>query len=318
MLRCTNLASNRRPLHTTFVIAALVAAVSAQSAFVLTEVDKPTWVRWWHSPLAMLTAAIPAGPIRVDAASAAGLDDTFSRLDYQLDGVADGRGVPPVLLASVPADLGGMAETDMRKDVFLRLALPLVLTANEAIAADRNRLEALSASRHGGEALSANDQAWLDGLAERYDVEPGPAAIGQLLRRVDGVPPSLALAQAAIESGWGTSRQVRREHNMFGHTIENSDGTSMATFPSLMDAVNAYVHNLNTHHAYESLRRVRAETRAHGGIPEGAALASHLGAYSELGQAYVDDVRSVIRSNDLARLDNAHLRHGRLAAQSEL
>jgi Bax protein len=156
------------------------------------------------------------------------------------------------------------------------------------------------------------DESWLAELAERYQSRSAePAA---LLRRVDVVPPSLALAQAAEESGWGTSRFVRQGNNLFGQIAaaglipqDDSSGPAMASFDSLHGAVRAYVQNLNAHPAYDNLRRVRAQIRARGGFPDGHSRAGALGAYSEHGQAYIDGIRALIRHNGLLRFDHAKL-----------
>jgi len=246
-------------------------------------------------------------------ASASRLETAFSRMDYHLDTVATSGRVPPVMLAQVPSDLADMEEPDQRKDVFIRMMLPLVLKVDERIAADRRHLEELAARLRQGGTLAAAESAWLAKLCDRYDVADGPRAINQLLSRVDIVPPSLAVAQAAIETGWGTSHLARRERNLFGHTIDRGEGVSadMAAFPTLLDAVEAYIHNLNTHRAYAGMRRARQLARHQGRSPEAETMAAELLNYSELGKSYVKDVRSVIRKNDLTRLDNTHLSDGR-------
>jgi len=260
------------------------------------------------TPEPVAAAGLRAG----DASSARKLGAAFGRLGYRLEAVENGSEVPRVALAKVPADLADLPGADAKKDVFLRLALPLVLLADEEIAADRRKLAALADRVGHGGALSPADTEWLDALADRYDVARGRQAIADLLKRVDVVPPSLALGQAALESGWGTSRQVRRRNNLFGHTIDATGGG--ARFPTLLDAVKAYLLNLNTHPAYRAMRLARAKARARGKVPDGAALAAQLGAYSELGAAYVKQLRTVIRSNDLDRLDGARLGGARRAA----
>jgi Bax protein len=256
------------------------------------------------APAAAISGAAAASLRPSETASARRLDAAFGRLGYHLDAVERGSAVPRLALPKVPADLANLPGSEARKDVFLRLALPLVLMADEEIAADRRRLVALSERLNHRQALSREDQDWLDALADRYDVERGRRGIPDLLKRVDVVPPSLALGQAALESGWGTSKQVRRRNNLFGHTKESG---SPARFPTLLDAVRAYLLNLNTHPAYRAMRQARAKARAKGKIPEGEALAAQLGAYSELGQAYVKQLRTMIRDNDLDRLDRARL-----------
>lgn len=252
-----------------------------------------------------------------DLASAGRLDQAFTRMGYRLDAVAGGREVPPVFLASVPGDLADLPAVDTKKRVFLRVMLPLVLAVNEAVAADRRRLDAIAGKRARKQEVSDGDQAWMADIAARYGVA-GPA-LPDLLRRVDVVPPSLALAQAAEESGWGTSRFTLEANNLFGHYATGDDGLAaagdpsrrLASFGTLHEAVRAYVHNLNTHGAYEPLRRSRAAARARGVRPDGHTLAGALTAYSERGPAYVDAIRALIRANGLLRFDHARLGTGR-------
>lgn len=253
-----------------------------------------------------------------DLASAGRLDEAFGRMGYRLDAVAGGREVPPVFLPAVPADLADLPRVDDKKRVFLRVMLPLVLVVNEAIAADRRRLESILLRKARTQYVPRADEDWAAELAATYGVPAGNLAL--LLRRVDIVPPSLALAQAAEESGWGTSRFSREANNLFGHISTTDDGVvpqddsagpRLATFGSLHEAVKAYVHNLNTHRAYESLRHARAAARARGAFPDGHSLAGALSAYSERGQAYVDTIRAMIRANGLLRFDHARLGLGK-------
>lgn len=258
-------------------------------------------------PAPAVVAEVPVGLSGEDVASAARLDRAFRRMGYQLDAIRIGTAeVPPLFLAQVPHDLDDMPDPDSRKALFLRVMLPLVLAANEEIAEDRARLQSLLARKAARQSLTHPDQVWLKALAERYEVEDGD--MNRLLARVDIVPPSLALAQAAEETGWGTSRLVRRSRNLFGHTADTaSDETGMRQFGSLQDAVRAYLLNLNTHRAYDGLRRARMKARAKGHQPDGHQLADALRAYSERGEAYVGTIRSLIRRNDLVALDNARL-----------
>ncbi len=302
-MRCTLL---RKRLHTPFAVAALVAAGLLQCGLAVTGVVPPLPLPT-RAPTVAPPAALPA-LAAVDAASAPRLAAAFARLGYRLGPVADGAAVPRLVVDSVPDDLGDITEPDARKTVFLRLMLPLVLIADEEVAAERRRLETIADRRRQGAGPDPRQAAWLLDLADRYEVEPGPRLVERLLERVDVVPPSLALAQAALETGWGTSHQARRSNNLFGQNIE-SNGTviGQAAFPTLLDAVRSYVHNLDTHHAYHRFRRARAVARRLGQDPGGLALAATLTAYSELGRDYVDDVQSVIRGNGLDRFDDARL-----------
>jgi len=198
-----------------------------------------------------------------------------------------------------------------RKDAFLGYLRPIVEAANADIAKERERLAAIA----GKSKASWFDRRWLANAADRYDVEFDAeeplASVDVLMRRIDTVPASLALAQAAKESGWGTSRFARDGNNLFGEWCfrrgcglvpkGRGDGQmhEVRTFREPRDSINSYLLNLNTHRAYRELRRTRETLRAEGETPTGQILASGLSRYSERGAVYVDEIRSLIRVNDL-------------------
>lgn len=246
-------------------------------------------------------------------------DRLYDRLSYGLDLVrSEGAAVPRVYLNSLPRDLKQVGDADQRKDLFLRTLLPVVLKVNEEIQLDRDRLSGIIQRSKAGHRLPDTDQRWLDVKAREYGLKR--ADLRQLERRMDVVPASLVLAQAAEESGWGTSQVARHHNSLFGHSAldgdpaaikayNRGDGTMirLKSFPTIGDAVRAYVTNLNTHQAYNDFRAVRAQLRKKGQDPDGLTLAGTLLSYSERGQAYVETLTGLIRSNDLATLDRAQL-----------
>ncbi|MEK9754462.1 MAG: glucosaminidase domain-containing protein [Rhodospirillaceae bacterium] len=249
------------------------------------------------------------------------LHDTFKRMDYELDAVTEqGRPVPRVFLASLPTDLGDVREPEKRKDVFFRTVLPLVLQVNEEIQAERQRLWRLHEQIKRGHKVAAVDRLWLIVLADRYKVERGD--MEALLRRVDIVPPSLALAQAAEESGWGTSRFSRLGNAIFGeYTFDDAESLvpqaradgkrhRIRAFKSLLHSVRAYANNLNTHRAYKDFRQRRSQLRLEGLPIRGRKLVDTLERYSERGQAYLKNLRAIMAVNKLGRLDEAQLSRG--------
>lgn len=221
---------------------------------------------------------------------------------------------PAILVEQVPSDLLQIASPAERKHLFIKLALPLIATINARIMAERRRILALKArSRRGIRALSPRERGWLVRLHERYGLERYD--LDALLARIDVVPPSLALAQAAEESGWGTSRFVREGNALFGQrTFKKGQGLvplardpgaihEVRTFERLLDSVASYAFNLNTHPAYAEFRRLRALQRRTVGVLDGYALARTLSRYSERGQAYVRTIRTIIRANALVAFD---------------
>lgn len=302
-------------LFIAFSLVAVLGAVGGLFTMVLQGSRPPVRIAERSMPSVAETAYLSGE----DISSAARLDRAFQRMGYRLDDIGEGLAeVPPLFLTQVPGDLNELPDTDTKKAVFLRVMLPLVLAVDEEIANDRARLLGLAARKAAGQPVAAEDSRWLDALARRYEVEDGN--LKKLIARVDVVPPSLALAQSAEESGWGTSQLVRRSQNLFGHTAEVAgDEPGMRSFASLYEAVRAYVHNLNTHRAYDELRRARAQARAKGAVPDGQALVAALHSYSERGDAYVGTIRSLIRRNDLVRFDRARLGRalpGRMASAS--
>jgi len=246
------------------------------------------------------------------------LEKAFREAGYGLDLVRKfNKPVPRLRMATLPSGLADVKSPKRRKAVFLALMLPLVLEANTHIAVERKRLLYISAMIKSGISLPPNLQSWLDRLASRYKTDPDRLDI--LLRRVDVVPVSLAIAQAAIESGWGTSRFAIHGNAIFGQwTTAGGRGLvptgrevgkthKVRAFDRLSDSVNAYILNLNTHRAYRGLRELRQEARRDGKRPDGLTLAAGLEPYSERGEEYVELLRSLIRVNRLMPLDDAVL-----------
>ncbi len=297
------------------------------------------WVTTAHPPPSVVPAsyrqAIPPAPAPLvvedilpqgadgmvrDAALAAAvkLADPLNGLAYDLDSVLSGKGgVPRVFLASLPAGMADVREVETRKAMFFKAVLPLVLQVNEEILADRGRLWNLIFDTRLGLRLDALDRLWLAGREHRYGVARND--LEGLLERMDIIPPSLALAQAAEESGWGTSRFAREGNALFGQWTLSGAGSlipkrrdegkdhGIRAFDSLLDAVRAYARNLNTHRAYGKFRQARAQSRRDGAPLDGAALAANLTSYSQRGKGYVASVRVIIKVNGLRALDDARL-----------
>ena len=247
----------------------------------------------------------------------------FQELGYTEESWESGnKEVHRVYLANMPSRWRGKhaseAEVRMKKEVFFRVLAPLILRSNELIMQDRARLQSISEG-------SEVDAAWLSDLGKRYRVlesadDPvGPDQIKELIKRVDIVPPSLAMAQTAEESGWGTSRFADQGNAMFGQWAwgENAikpeqqragkGNYGIAAFDSPQGSVNGYMLNINSHRAYAPLRDKRAAMRAKGQEPTGKALASTLLNYSERGQHYVDTLNSIMSYNKLYEIEEGYL-----------
>ncbi len=258
-------------------------------------------------PVAMTTIAVPTVAV---------LEAVFDAQGYTWPPRAP---VPTIALAALPEDIGSL-EPAARKTAFLRMLLPIVLAENALLKAERHFLVdsfargTLDAAVEPGRSVAA--------LARRYRVAgdiDDPELREVLLRRVDEVPVALVLAQAANESGWGTSRFAREANNLFGiWTWDSDEGVvperrrsgqrhRVRVYDDLRASVHSYLRNLNVGHAYTELRKQRASLRAAGVRPDALLLAQALGAYSERGAIYVVEIQAMIEANDLGELEGAVL-----------
>jgi Bax protein len=244
------------------------------------------------------------------------LSKRFTVLDYDFDNILDqGAAVPRILVVNIPRDIRKIRIPADRKLVFFKTILPLILEGNKHILRDRKRLLRIKTEREIVGAVSVVDRLWLSALSDSYDVDPDN--ISEMLRRVDIIPPSIALAQAAEESGWGTSRFAIEGNALFGqYTFETKHSLvplhrdkgkdhKIRVFPSLLDAVKSYAHNLNTHKAYRKFRSMREDLRLREHEITGNKLVGALTSYSERGHKYVRTIRLIMNLNRLKNLDKA-------------
>jgi Bax protein len=255
----------------------------------------------------------------INPSTAEELAGFFRDQAYTLDGVRVGVAVPAIKVERVP-DLSNKDGVE-RKMLFITALLPVILDVNQRVLIDREQLIHLrDRFVENPDNLTTFDRTWLIGLAERYEMpiaQVEAAQIEQLLRRVDVVPPSMAIAQSGIESGWGTSFAARTGNALFGqiqsggqHAVAVSwkPGAGMPQpFANVGEAAEAYVANLNTHPAYAAFRTERATMRDRGENPDGYKLIGQLLRYSERGLGYVQFVRQVMREDKLTDFDSAQL-----------
>jgi len=226
--------------------------------------------------------------------------------------------VPRVFLHRLPSDLARVRDVQQRKAAFVAIVLPLALRENEHLRLERRRFTALQERLAAGRGLSLADHQWMAALYEFYRVAPGETA--RLLRRVDQVPPSLTIAQAAKETGWGLSRFACEGNALFGIWTWDDETEGMVprereegarhrvrAYRTLGEGVRVYMYTLNTHAAYRGFRTARAHIRANGRLPEGAALAREMERYSQNRSAYVASLHTLMEQNDLYALDRARL-----------
>lgn len=217
---------------------------------------------------------------------------------------------PPPGIGDLPAF--DQQDVEARKQAFFDYLRPIAQYHNERIAEDRAELDELTAR----DSLGWFGKRKVRALARKYRVELAEdidygEVLATLKRRVDVIPESLVLVQAAKESAWGRSRFAREGNALFGEWCF-TDGCGMVpdaraadaghevrSFDSVRAAMGSYMRNLNTHRSYIDMRIARQLERQNGERPTGIELAGYLGRYSERRDAYVSEVRSMIRQNGL-------------------
>ncbi len=218
-------------------------------------------------------------------------------------------------------DFSSITNTQEKKQRFFNYFAPIVSNENQRILTHRKVVKHFENKIARGKLLSMSEIRELKELASIYkvdDASDNPRIIEKLLSRANVVPVSLALAQAANESAWGTSRFAKEGNNFFGQWCFSSgcglipkhraahSKHEVRVFDTPEDSVKAYIRNINTHAAYESLRQLRNQAEQEGLFANGLLLAEGLINYSERGHAYVDEIQSMIESNQLETLDTQH------------
>ncbi|MCE3253464.1 MAG: endo-beta-N-acetylglucosaminidase [Cellvibrio sp.] len=213
-------------------------------------------------------------------------------------------------------DFAAINQTPERKEQFLNMLRPLIDEKNAKLLKSRERLLKVKAEWEATQTISGVNKRNLDKLREKYHVTretyPDDAkAVDILLLRVDAIPPAMVMAQAAVESGWGTSRFAEEAHNLFGHWCYTAGcgivpskrpagaRHEVKKFNNVEESLTAYFRNINTHNAYRPWRQLRAQLRDAPQQFTGSAMVAELGKYSGRGIAYIHELRTVIHSNNL-------------------
>ena len=236
----------------------------------------------------------------------------FYDLGYDLKGVRAGQKVKPIYLTKLPKDLKTLGDTKKKRELFIKIILPLILSENNKIIEDRKRLFKVLAKNFN----TAGERVWLRRRFKEYKIEDGD--LSRLKMRMDIIPVSVALAQAANESGWGTSRFALEGNALFGQWTWSKKGISpknqdpdkthkILQFQVLKASVRAYKNNLNTHNAYKEFREARAQLRQEGAEIMGLELTKYLSNYASIGVKYVEILENIIVRNSLTDFDKANL-----------
>ena len=236
----------------------------------------------------------------------------FKDVNYDLSQVRSKKLVKPIYFTQFPKDLNELQNTRLKKETFIKIVLPLIVAENEKIIADREKLKILSEKKF----TTDLEKQWLRQKLLEYKVKKGN--IAELITRIDIIPTSIALAQAAKESGWGTSRFALEGNAIFGQWTwsgkgiapldrESNKNHKILKFPILRASVKAYQNNLNTHKSYMKFREKRFIMRKKNKVISGLELTETLENYAQTGSEYIKILNQIIKQNKLADFEPVRL-----------
>ena len=247
--------------------------------------------------------------VRLNAST---IKQLFEDTDYKLDDVRQKKLVKPVALTLLPAEIKMIENTKKRKEFFIQIVLPLILKENNNIRLDRKTLfNIINKSNN-----TKIEKKWLKNKFKQYGIPSKDLSILKI--RMDEIPVSLAIAQAAKETGWGTSRFAQEGNALFGQwtwsgeglkpkEADENKGHKVMKFNVLQASVRAYQRNLNTHSSYENFRLARAQLRDSKRPLDSILLSQFLKNYAETGNKYVEVLQKIIKQNNLKDFDDAKL-----------
>ena len=244
--------------------------------------------------------------------SASTIEQLFKDTDYTLSKVRKSKKVKPIRLSLLPNEIKQIESSKKRKSLFIQIILPLILEENNLILIDRKRLFSILNKNKN----SKKEINWLNRKFKQYGVLNKD--IPTLKVRMDIIPVSLAIAQAAKETGWGTSRFALEGNALFGQWTWSGEGIKPAgaesdtkhkvmKFKVLKASVRAYQRNLNTHSSYKNFRQLRAQLRDDSEKLDSLLLADQLDNYAETGKEYTKILKQIINQNSLKDFDDVKL-----------
>ncbi len=236
----------------------------------------------------------------------------FKDVDYDLRTVRNEKLVKPIYFTQFPRDLDNLQSVQLKKETFIKIVLPLIVAENEKILDDREKLKTLIEKKFTTDA----EKQWLRQKLLEYKVKKSD--LGELMIRMDMIPVSIALAQAAKESGWGTSRFALEGNAIFGQWTWDGQGIAplnrdgdknhkILKFPILRASVKAYKNNLNTHKSYIKFREKRHQLRKKNKSISGLALTNTLKNYAQTGSEYTKILNQIITQNRLSDFEPVRL-----------
>ena len=252
---------------------------------------------------------LPTDSVRLSAST---IEQLFKDTNYSLSEVRKSKKVKPIRLSLLPNEIKQIENSKKRKNLFIQIILPLVLEENNLILLDRKRLFSILNKNNN----SKKEINWLNNKFKQYGVLNKD--IPTLKVRMDIIPVSLAIAQAAKETGWGTSRFALEGNALFGQWTWSGDGIKPAgaesdakhkvmKFKVLKASVRAYQRNLNTHSSYKKFRQLRAQLRDDSEKLDSLLLADQLDNYAETGDEYTKILKQIINQNSLKDFDDVKL-----------
>ena len=244
--------------------------------------------------------------------SASTIKQLFEDTDYNLKDVRKKKLVKPIALTLLPQEIKMIENTKKRKEFFIQIVLPLIIKENNNIRLDRKTLFSIINKSNNTKA----EKQWLEKKYKQYGVRSRD--LSTLKIRMDEIPVSLAIAQAAKETGWGTSRFAQEGNALFGQwtwsgeglkpkDADEGKGHKVMKFNVLQASVRAYQRNLNTHRTYREFRKARAELRDLNKPLDSIQLSKYLNKYAETGNQYVEVLQKIIEQNNLKDFDDAKL-----------
>jgi Bax protein len=252
---------------------------------------------------------LPTDTVRLSAST---IKQLFKDTNYNLDDVRKKKLVKPISLSLLPEEMKMIENTKKRKELFIQIILPLVIKENNYIRSERKKLFNILNKSHN----TNSEKKWLEQKFKQYGVVNKD--LSTLKVRMDEIPISMAIAQAAKETGWGTSRFAQEGNALFGQWTWTGEGIKPAgaevdsthkvmRFKVLQASVKAYHRNLNTHSSYRDFRRVRAELRDEGKALDSIVLSEYLDKYAQTGKKYIKILQQIIKQNKLTDFDDAKL-----------
>tara|TARA_B100000700_G_scaffold1697_1_gene2091 strand:- start:3177 stop:4310 length:1134 start_codon:yes stop_codon:yes gene_type:complete len=252
---------------------------------------------------------LPTDTVRLNAST---IEQLFKDTDYNLKDVRKTKLVKPITLSLLPEEMKMIESSKRKKNLFIKIILPLILEENNRIKLDRRKLFAILNKNKN----TTSEKNWLNLKFKQYGVSNKD--LSTLKIRMDEIPVSLAIAQAAKETGWGTSRFALEGNALFGQWTWSGEGIKPAgadddtthkvmKFKILKSSVRAYQRNLNTHSSYKDFRLARAELRDNKMKLDSLILSNYLHKYAETGKEYVKILKQIIKQNNLIEFDDAKL-----------